>query len=505
MFRSLVLCLGILAGIGPSWAEEIPSALEFHFGRSAGWKDFPYRQGVGLIRGAEGTPELALAATEYQGDDDTDLLLHANDRLHDEASRYQTPASVPQIQRGFGALGGGSLVFRGNDPVVLQASRDALFSGGRGWGDFTIEFWLYPALVDDGETVFEWAGTRTSSGPVESQNFRVSFEDSHLVWTLQNLFAASPAVAAKTLTVTGTSTLVPKTWHHHVLRYQAGTGLLEYLIDGQTESLAYATPSGHQDGQPWGLVLGPRTNGQISLGGHYQGAMDEIRLSRAWIEDPQQDRFLAEASQKGTVTSRVFDLHFAGSTLDKIQAVSSAPGNTKILWSFRMADTIQYQWQFDGTTAKSLANPQNEDSSWIRFTPGQDLTRLASGRYLQLRIDLLPSGTGNDTPKIRAITVTAKPSPPPPAPTGIEVIPGDGQIQVKWKPVLQGSPTGYYVFITTRPGQAVRPIDAGNQTEWLATGLANDQIYYVSVAAYRGEAVGPLTREFAARPERKSP
>jgi len=268
---SLILASGLSA--------QVESAQVIKLGRTAGWKDFTVLSGTGYQRAADGTLDLALAAAEYQADEDTDLLVHFNDRLRDEAVRYRIAPDPSPIQRGFSALGGGSAVFRGT-PLVLQATSDALFAPGRGWGDFTLEFWLYPSLAEEGETVLEWQGGRTSSGTFEAQGLRVAFEGSRLTWNLQNLFAPSPALPAVTLKLKGASPLVPKQWHHHLLRYQASTGLLEYLLDGKTESLVHATPSGQEDGRPYGAVVGPRTRGEVVLGGRYQGALDELRLTR---------------------------------------------------------------------------------------------------------------------------------------------------------------------------------------------------------------------------------
>jgi len=504
MLKTAVTALLVFLAVSPLGAQEGVSAGTLNFGREAGWKDFPNLTGTGFHRAADGTLDLTLAASEYEADEDTDLLIHFNERLRDEGSRYRIAPDNTLLQRGFSALGGGSAVFRGQTPLVLQATSEALFAPGRGWGDFSLEFWLYPSKVEDGETVLEWQGGRTSSGPLETQNLRVGFEGSRLVWTFQNLFASSPAVAAVTLSVKGSSVLIPKQWHHHLLRYRADTGLLEYLVDGKTEGLIHATPSGTEDGRPYGLVLGARTKAELVLGGRYQGALDELRLSRAWIEEPQRDRFLAGYAQKGTAISRIFDLRFPDSTVQSVAVRAFTEGNTALIWSYRMAETIRYQWTFSGETDRSLATPETEQDSWIRFKPGQDLSRTASGRYLQLKVELLPSGTGTETPRVNAITVTTLPNPAPPTPTGFEVIPGDGQLTLRWRPVLQGSPEGYLVFLGSRPGQGTGTLTT-KETQIVLKGLTNDQIYYVSVAAFRSTAVSALSRELSARPQRNLP
>ena len=502
--------LGVLGSLA---AQSSDSALVLRMGREAGWKDFPLLAGTGFQKTKDGTVDLTLAASEYQADDTTDLLLHFDDRLRDEAGRYRVAPNPNPIQRGFAALGGGSAVFQGDNPLVLQATSEALLNPGRGWGDFTIEFWLYPSRAEDGETLLEWQGGRTSTGTFESQGIRASIERSRLVWTFQNVFASSPGSPAATVVVKGDSIVIPKQWHHHLLRYRASSGLLEYLVDGKTEGLTHATPSGTQDGHPYTAVVGPRTKGELVVGGHYNGALDELRWTRAWVEEPQHDRYLADFATKGTAISRIFDLKFPNSTVATVKVRATTEGNTGLIWSFRMAETVRYQWTFSGETTRSLTTPEAEEDSWIRFQPGQDLSRLASGRYLQLRVDLLPSGTGTETPRVNSIQVMTQPDPPPPAPTGLEVLPGDGQLTVRWKPVLQGDVQGYLVFFGPRPGrtqgtvssQGTSPLDVGKVTQVALTGLLNDQIYYVSVVAYRSTAVSEVSRELPGRPQRKLP
>jgi hypothetical protein len=489
-----------------------------HFGVSSGWKDFVHLSGVGFEKARDGSLDLTLQAAEYAGEDDTDLLFHFNDRLRDEASRYQSvvstsPDVAPVIKRGFSALGGGSAVFRGDNPVVLQATPGALFSARQGWGDFTLEFWLYPSEVQDGETILSWQGGRTSTGKLESQLFRVSFAGNHLVWTLQNLFAATPSAKAVTLTLEGENRLIPRQWHHHLLRFQAATGLLEYTVDGLTEALVHATPSGSEDGQVYGLVTGSQSSGEVVLGNKYSGALDELRLSRTFIDNPQTDRYLTAFASKGTAISRIFDLRFAGSFVETIAARATRAGDTALAFSYRMADTIRYQWNFDGTTDRSLAPPDAEEDSWTRFEPGDKLFNGLSGRYLQLRVDLLPSGTGKETPRLSELTVNAQPNLPPPPPAGLEVIPGNGTLEVRWKPVLQGKVDGYLVFFGTRPGQYLdtrsaqgnSPFDAGKVTSVTLSGLANDQIYYVSLATYQATNISVNSRELSGRPTRSAP
>jgi hypothetical protein len=249
----------------------------------------------------------------------------------------------------------------------------------------------------------------------------------------------------------------------------------------------------------------------VVLGDKYNGALDELRMSRDFVDSPQTDRYLTGFATKGTAISRILDLRFAGSFIETITARATRAGDTALVYSYRMAETIRYQWNFDGTTDKSLAQaPEEEQDSWTRFEPGDKLFSGLSGRYLQLRIDLLPSGTGKQTPRLTELTVNASPNLPPPSPSGLEVTAGNGTLELRWKPVMQGKVDGYLVFFGTRPGQyldtksnqGASPLKLGNVTSVTLSGLANDQIYYVSVATYQATNISVNSRELASRPSR---
>ena len=132
MFRPLLSSILLVLIVVSPEAQGAESANTLRFGREAGWKDFPMLSGTGFQRAKDGTLDLTLAASVYSADDDTDLLVHFDDRLKDEASRYRITPEPSPVQRGFSALGGGSAVFRGNTPLVLQATSEAMFAPGRG-------------------------------------------------------------------------------------------------------------------------------------------------------------------------------------------------------------------------------------------------------------------------------------------------------------------------------------------------------------------------------------
>ena len=529
LYRTLSISLAVCA------AALFPSGLtaqQLSFGRENGWKDWNL-QGIGLERDKEGYMELTLARGGETQDAKTDLLAHFDHGLLDDSSGHyfvSGPASV--ASRVFSHIGDGSAVFHGRTPIVYTAGQNALWGPHQVWGSFTIEFWLYPTEGDDGETILQWQGTRTSSGPEQGQLFRVTFEDSHLVWTFQNLFAPSPSAPAVTVRLSGVSTLIPDQWHHHMIRYDANTGLLEYLVDGVSEAVTYVTPSKTQDGSPYTIMTG-RSSGQLLVGPRYTGALDELRVERAWVETPQLNRYspTSGGGARGIAVSRIFDLGLPDSQVRAIHINYRNVGASQAVFSYRMANAIRYQWQPGGPTLKSLASsPATEESSWFRFDPQQPLLsqapggKLPQGRFLQLRIELLPSGTNDESPHIQRLVVDYQKNLPPPPPEAVFLTPGNGQLKVSWRPVMKGQVDGYVLFFGTSPGeyfgtsaaQGSSPLDVGNVTSYTLTGLINEQVYYVAVAAYqkipRPDTPGTYerhlsrnSREVYARPQRTMP
>ena len=106
---------------------------------------------------------------------------------------------------------------------------------------------------------------------------------------------------------------------------------------------------------------------------------------------------------------------------------------------------------------------------------------------------------------------------PPEAPLAPEVLAGDRQVRVRWRPperLLDGSPAGPLSYEVSRasaidgPPEAVFTLAAG-QTEFVDTSIENDRTYYYAVRAIR-DAAGTVARgepspRVAAMPARTTP
>lgn len=496
---ALLVCLPLLLVVArPGMSLERTIEL----GKEHLWSGMQSLDGVTRVDGRWGFKDLALSYGEYAPDSSTELLLHLDNGsapLPDGAYRFIT---TPRIEGKVFALGGGSAVFNGETAgVSLEAPPGALFAPGAVWGDVSIEFWLYPATLSDGETVLSWAGTASTGGPdhpeLTAQAMRCSIEGRKLVWDFRNFFAL-PGGQRLPVTLEGTTKLVPRVWHHHLLRFNARTGLLEYLIDGVPEAITHVTDNGRESGSIAVPRLGLEQAGPLTLGAGFTGFLDELRISRRVVDDPMIQRF---AGKTGTAVSSIIDLGFTATRISRIEAVFTTPGDSGVEFYYQVSDV----WR----------NPRllKTDTDWVPFTPPGNFKDTLKGRYIQLMLVLYPDGTRNLTPRVSSLRVVYEPNEPPAPPAGVMAAPGNGKVTVSWRAVSELNAKGYMVYYGSSPGNYLgtgaqegdSPVDAGAKTSIEIAGLANGNLYYFAVVAYDDSEPpqkSTFSKEVSARPSR---
>ncbi len=486
---TFLVCFLLCAGAAPGLERTV------ELGKDKLWSDMQSLDGVIRVDGRWGFKDLALSYGEYSADPETELLLHFDGKSEPEpAGAYRFIGGGPRIESGIFALGGGSALFEGDRAGVrLEAPPGSLFSPGAVWGDVSIEFWLYPATLSDGETILSWTGAAKVGDPrrpqLSGQTLRCVVKDRKLLWDFQDFFAL-PAGRPLPVTLAGARKLIPRVWHHHLLRYDAGTGLLEYLIDGVPEAIAWVTDTGREGGSIAVPRLGLAEAGPLVLGAGFTGFLDELRISRRVVNDPMIRRF---AGRAGTATSSIIDLGFTATRVSRIEAVYSKPGDSGVEFYYQTSDT----WK----------NPRilKTDTDWVPFVPPGNFGDTLRGRYLQIMIVLYPDGTGSLSPRVSNLRIVYQPNEPPAPPAGLMATPGNGTVTLTWRPVEEPGVKGYSVYYGTSPhnylgtgaAEGKSPVDAGAKTSIEITGLANGNLYYFAVVAY-DESEPPQRSEFSA-------
>ncbi|MDR0600510.1 MAG: hypothetical protein LBG84_10600 [Treponema sp.] len=587
---------GVFAGFaGPGLGAEEKTLI---LGAAAGWKAVESRTQVEELEGLRPRGVLALSSAwtgtlaegaepRAAGDTRETLALYAAYRnfpvpesaldlvlsfdeggaalFADSAGHYRISvnAGVQRVGDRWARYGQGAAVFAGTqndqrDPLVIRPGPAALFNPGRNIRDFTLEFWLYPANMENGERILSWSA-------MDNQRIFCEAARNKIRWTFQEFFsppefrgadrrsagmgAAGPDAAGTgrrrlTVFLESRSSLVPRTWSHHMIRYNADTGLLEYLINGRIENMIHTTPS-HGEG---GDVYTPQVNrdGSFILGGRFSGMIDEFRVynrfinapgraalepvSRTALELPELAKFPRSG---GRIESRVLDLGETGSTVFRLEASGGRFSSLREAGTRRMTVRNIYagrgNFRFPDDSALRFFIRVGEEpyrfsqSPWIPVIPGEPIPVGSRGRFVQVAAAFYPSGDQETSPYLEELRIVYDRNEPPYPPSLVIAQALDGAVELSWRASPDEDTLGYLVYYGTSSGvyygQASltgqlggardSPIDAGNRTSLRIGGLKNGTLYFFAVAAYdrvgtRAEELHPgaFSREITARPLR---
>jgi hypothetical protein len=475
-------------------ASLFPAESRIVLGKGDGFRSFAHMRNVRIIPGFGNDADLVLGDTQEKAEESTDLLLKFDEEPPRDASgSYLVRSQGVVISREHKMRGNGSAAFHRGSSLSLVPQRAPLFSPGTVWGDFTIEFWMYPATLEEGESIFVVRGPLNNGTRVFSQEMSCRISGRALVWEFLNFFQ-SPETPLHSFVLRGKRPLVPREWRHHMIRFDASTGLVEYLLDGTSEDLIYASRSGREDGSILYPRVGNAGTGPLAIGENFTGFLDEFRISRRYQENPVLAPYSAEG---GWTESGPIDLGYHNSALTKIEAKYRTPSNSAVFFYYKI-----------GNSSREV-----QDKEWEPFIPGNPVASDKKGRFLHLRIELYPDGKGEFSPRLSDLTVVYDKNMPPPPPSYAAAVPGDGSITLRWSLVPDPNLEGYLIYYGSRPGVydgnesilGPSPIRTGKTTSLTLDGLVNGKLYYFAVSSYDagGDPLsGLFSQEVSARPSR---
>jgi len=475
-------------------------------GGKDGWNNLESMDGVTEGKGRFGYPSIELVRNSPAVSDFTDLLLHfENGEMRDSTGKY-TVVSNDFVLTNDAAFGKGAALSRGTGHgMFLKGDKTSMFGGGGRIGSFTIEFWLAPSIAENGERFFSWRSSRTVGGYPVYQTITATFFNNHLEWRFSNIFEGYKKNKGEVL-LAGTTTIIPDTWTRHKVSYDEESGLLEYCVNGVSESMEYLTSTGHEGGDIYQMVLG--VPAEVSLCSQYTGRLDDFRITKMMSgevvenkhhKNPFDDsRFEFYKIDGGRFVTKPIKV-MQGSVVTSIDAIMDVPEQTSVQLFIRGGDNY-FGW--------TKNNPE-----WIPVENGTVQTGI-TGTFFQFAAELLPDGGGRVTPSITQITLNYDEISPPLPPFSIKAESGNGSVTVSWSHSADDSAGGYYLYYGNRPGEYIgrfalegaSPVNVGRTTVFTLNGLQNGSLYYfavASVSAYDDRIIGPLSKEVFARPKQK--
>jgi hypothetical protein len=502
------------------------------------WKMADYKAGIaemGLVRPA---PVLLLSSSGLSSVSSLDLYLSFDEGLpslfRDFAGHYQVTASPLltatddyQARMGFGAALFPDISMidvkpeKGPENIPLMfkpRSKAALFAPNNHIYDFSVEFWLHPLNLENGEQILLWVSNSPAKNAKANDFQRILCVASknRLQWSFTGFFTSPDDATSIDINLNGHSPIVPKTWSHHLIRFDSITGMVEYLVNGKTEAIEYATSTRREGGEVYTPVAG--RDGEFILGGGFSGIMDEFKIYGAQRPSPAVRKY---PLQGGRLETHALDLGEGSNGILKVEASGGKVSvlNEKITNEYRQNGRFRFsddsEMQF---FVRCSNNPYQWNNSWQPITPGAELNGTIQGRYVQLAVDFYPSSNGEISPYLEELCITYIPDEPPLPPAQLTAVAGNGGVQLRWKNSPDQNTQGYLVYYGTSSddyfgedaAMGSSPIDVGKQNTVFIDGLKNGTLYYFRVAAYSQKSgglfssssfhAGEFSREVRARP-----
>ena len=517
----------------------------FSLGGASSWSYAETRRSITEVRSIRPQPVLLLSSapvTSISGysaaagvlgnfsaltEPSLDMAISFDERLsslyRDNIGNYRVnaPPDIETVARSLARAGTGAALFgtggmNGIGPITIEPiNSNALFAPNNRIRDFTIEFWLYPLNLENGEKIISWAALKNAGGNFIVQQIQCIASRNKLQWSFINFFTSTNEANHLNIEFSGNIPIVPKTWSHHLIRFDANTGMIEYIVDGVSEAISYTTPSGRESSFVNGEVHTPviGTSGVFMLGENYTGLIDEFKIHNVCAGRSSVQKYPASG---GRMETMAIDL---GDSSSRVVRIDVSGGRTGINGNSVSNEYRQNgRFRFDDDSEinffiRSSDNPYLLNSAqWVSFTPGAAVN--IRGRYVQIAADFYPSADGETSPYLEQVHLVYIPGEPPLPPRNVTAVAVDGAVELRWRHSPNENTAGYLVYYSAVRGElfgndaslGLSPVNVGLVNSLYVDGLRNGTLYYFRIAAYDHITgteiynVGEFSAEVTARP-----
>ncbi len=349
---------------------------------------------------------------------------------------------VPEARGGSGA----ALFNRRKSGVILESPPE-LWPGSGPMESFQISFHFKVAYLYRRNELL----SRTGFMDGYKRGLEILIEDGFLRLELQNLFQDLDR-NMHSYELRSSERILLDRWYLLQFNYNASSGKLTLYLNGQEQEVAFA----RTDGQVLRAVNPAMDRSPIKIAGQYSGWMDELRISPLGSErttmstydsanyDPLSGRIYQKRSE---ALSPVMSYNHPLQSLDLGFSGKEPPGSM-----LSVEYRISQESFSPGTGEHILPFKRLKSDSRIPWN---------GSAFIQWRVVMQPSPSGQDSPLLSALNLRANPVPTPSRPTGLRVIKelsNDHQICLEWNQNPESTIEkhgGYRVHLGPASGQFV--------------------------------------------------
>ncbi len=440
--------------------------LQIKVGKQLHWQNV-YLKNAQYIRGKDGSFDVVLRENEYMFDNTVDLLVHFNgtdNMLWREylSGHYELKQKYFTFDKRIKVFGESSGRFaQPGNTLMLRPRHTSWFNQTQHAGSFTIEFWLRPATLSDGQIVFQRYGPVIENGVATKysgiicrvKNRRLNWEFHHFFHYLNQ---RKQGEQQSSIQITSRQRLLMNRWRHHAITFDRNSGKLTYYIDGKEDHSIFVTESGQAEDTVLTPRFYPQERSMLVIGQKYFGFIDEFMISKISKTSKQKilrygDQFRGNGyfntekytSRGGMVVSTIYDLNQTGSYLKKVKINSEQYRGTYINLEYRMSNHF-----FTHDKPEAFLPWKSLD---VR-SPYKSNFKNYKGRYFQWRAVLHSSGNGKYTPTLKDIQFEFSIDKNPFAPRRLIAYSQNSKVFLKWASTFERDVVKYKIYYGVESG-----------------------------------------------------
>lgn len=475
------------------FSEE--AAIEF--GGKSGWNNLLFMKNTKTVKGKFGLDAIELTSPQAVTSIHTDMYISFdfNEPVEETGFYSLVDYSIMHCNSEKAKFGNGAGLCSSHskkDSVRLTPMPGSFFSGESILNSFTIEFWICPQITESGSIIFKWWSSLMDKKNTMYQNITASIINNKMEWAFLNIWQNNEN-SGLDIKLSGKSNIVPEQWSHHLITYNENTGMLEYRMNGRVESITYLTETGHESSQVFYSKLGAPSD--VLIGSKYSGLIDEFKVTRMFssadVSEVLSSLFEKYSKDGGRIETNIINTDGKNSFAKMLKTEFNKKPQTDLEFFIRASNT-PFNW--------------NENQpEWKIIKPNKKIENV-TGQFIQLACNIYPSGDGQSSPILHSMILHYEKDEKPMPPARITAIAGDSSVKLLWTPSVSFDAKGYLIYYGEKTGEYFlkgSPIDAGNVSSYVISGLENGRLYFFAIAAYDDdvkEHIGILSKEVWARP-----
>jgi hypothetical protein len=399
---------------------------------------------------------------------DADLFLPFNEEREWSEFDYKLISGKLNLSRVGRRVGQQAAAFAGNNALVFIPGSSTLFFGSESTG-FTIDFWLSPSRLGDGEIVMSYEATMIGRNEQRIRQSIVCYiEGARLIWRFENIFFTydeQPIIVE----ING-EMMLKNQWMRHSIRYNPRDNRLEVLDNNIITAIQHVNEQNHQNGDVATLLLYRGTQRRLRVGDFF-GYLDNFSIIPKFIVDLFNGYYMAH----GVYVSSPIDLF--GNRPNNIDLHGITENSSELRIFLR-----------SGSNATIL---EQSNAPWTPYEVGSDLRNYKFDRFLQVRVDFFAGVSAQTSPLLSNIVMNYDRLPPPPRPGALTFTREGDNVRVSWQSLMLAHVSGYKLYFGENSGDYYgvigdlrSPIELGLNNSVLLSGLIPGKRYYFSLTAY---------------------